>query len=188
MICYHFVPGHAIKKIKKDGYLRAQTRLFLMSDIRRLYKEHKIKRKDYEDLKNFANKLPRTKFIVAIPKNRFQDWLTSGLMSDIEYFIKPDCLLEFEAPIGCLVYTREHMYQSPRNIKSKYNKKMYKDIPEPHKTAVWIKYFKSTKRINSELDLKKIKVPELWIGGRVFLSKIKIRKLSSKRHRKSFDC
>ncbi len=179
MICYHFAPVHIIKKIKKDGYLRAQTRLFLMGNIRRLYKEHKINREDYEDLKDFANKLPRTKFIVAIPKNRFQDWLTSGLMNDIEYFIKPDYLLEFEAPVGCPVYAREHIHQSPRNIKSKYNKKMYKDVPEPHKTSVWIKYFKSTKKIKNESDLKKIKVPEVWISGKVSLDKIKINKLQT---------
>lgn len=164
-------------QIKKDGFLKPNTRLFLMRNIEKLHKKYGMNDKNYKKVKKFAKKLPKSKFIVTIPKNRLKDWTKSGLIKDIHHFIKPDYRLEFEVPKNCKMFAREHIHQSPKEVFRKYFSKMYMHVPEPHKTNIWINYFKSTKKIRSESDFKIIKVPELWIGCKIAINNIKIIKL-----------
>jgi hypothetical protein len=177
MICYHFVSEKNLSKIKKDGFLKPNTRLFLKKNIEELYKKYGLAAEDYKEIQKLVRKLPQDKFIVAIPKNRLKDWAKSGLLREIHYFLKPNYRLEFEIPKNCKVFAREHIYQSPQEIKRKYGKSAYKDVSEPHKTDIWIKYFKSTRRIRNEKDLRNIKVPELWLGCKIPLNKIEIAKV-----------
>ncbi|PJE59783.1 MAG: hypothetical protein COU85_01830 [Candidatus Portnoybacteria bacterium CG10_big_fil_rev_8_21_14_0_10_44_7] len=178
MIAYHFTSKRVIEKIRKDGYLRPRTPLFLMRNINGFYKEGKINLKDYKNLKNFAKKLPRKKFIVAIPKSRLPDWAKSGLIKDIEVFLRYNYLLELEIPDNCVIYVREHIYSSPQEVKNKYKQQMYQNVPEPHKTTIWMKYFRSTRVIKDESGLKNMKVPEMWIGCQIPLNMIKVNKMN----------
>jgi len=177
MFCYHFTTKKALSKIRKDNFLNPNTKLFQIKNINRLHKKYGMGNKDYKSVKNFARKLPKNNFIVAIPKSRFKDWTKSGLIKDIYHFIKPDYRLEFEIPKNCRIFAREHIYQSPKEVIKKHKKKMYMNVPEPHKTNIWIKYFKSTKRIKKEKDLKNIKVPEIWLSCKIPFNQIKITKL-----------
>lgn len=177
MNCYHFLSESTLLKVKKDGFLRPNTRLFSMRSIDGLHKKYGMDEKDYIEAKNLAQKMPTNKFIVAIPKNKLKNWADSGLIKEIYHFLKPNYRLEFKIPKNYPIFTREHIYQSPREIKRKYDKLMYAYVPEPHKTNIWIKYFKSTKRIKNEKDIKNIRVPELWLGCKIPLNKIKITHL-----------
>ncbi len=175
MICYHFIPQKSLLQVKKEGFLKPNTHLFLLKNIDKMFKKD---RKKHEEILRFAENLPRNKFICTIPKNRVKSWANSGLIKEIEYFIKPDYVLEFKVPRSCKMFAREHVYQSPKEIRKKFpGKKMYMNIPEPHKTDIWVRYFKSTKRIKNESDLKKFKVPELWIGCKIPLNRINIAPL-----------
>lgn len=176
MICYHFVSRKSLQHLKKDGFLKPNTRLFLLKNINQLHKQYGIDNTEYKEIKNFAKKLPRNKFIVAIPKDRIKRWIASGLVEEIKYFIKPDYRLEFKTPRNCKIFTREHIYQSPKEIKKKYNKKMYMFVSNFLKTKIWVKYFKSTRMLKSVNDLKNIKVPELWLACKIPFDKIKITK------------
>lgn len=177
MFCYHFTTKKALAIIKKDKFLKPNTMLFSMANIDRLYKKYGMSNKDYKEIKKFAQRLPKNKFIVAIAKERLRDWIKSGLIKDIYYFIKPDCRLEFEVPKNCRIFGREHLYQSPKEVKRKYGEKMYMNVHEPHKTNIWIKYFKSTKKVENKKDLEKFKVPEMWLSCKIPLKQIKIKKL-----------
>lgn len=177
MTCYHFTTKKALLRIKREKFLKPNTRLFLMANINKLHKKYGMDDKDYKEIKKFARKLPKNKFIVAINKDRFKDWIKSGLIKDIYYFIKPDYRLEFEAPKNCRIFVREHIHQSPKEIKRKYRKKMYMNVSEPHKINIWIRYFKSTKKIINKKDLEKFKVPEMWLSCKIPIEQIKIKKL-----------
>lgn len=177
MICYHFTTKKALLQIKREKFLKPNTRLFSMANINKLHKKYGMSDKDYKGIKKFTQKLPKNKFIVAIAKERFKDWIKSGLIKDIYYFIKPKYRLEFVVPKNCKIFAREHVHQSPKEVKRKYEEKMYMSVLEPHKTNIWIKYFKSTKRIKNEKDLKSIKVPEIWLSCKIPLEQIKIKKL-----------
>lgn len=166
-------------QIRKEKFLKPNSRLFLMANINKLHKKYGMDDKDYKEIKKFLRKLPKNKFIVAINKERLRDWIKSGLIKDIYYFFKPNYRLEFEVPKNCRIFVREHVHQSPKEIKKKYGKNMYMTVPEPHKTNIWIKYFKSTKRIKDQKDLKNIKIPEIWLSCKIPLEQIKIKKLNS---------
>jgi hypothetical protein len=133
--------------------------------------------KEYKEIRSFTKRLPRNKFIVAIPKKKIKSWISSGLMGEIKHFLKPDYRLEFNVPRNCKIFIREHIYQSPKEINERYNKKMYIFVPEPLKTKIWVKYFKSTRILRSANNLKNIKVPEVWLACKIPFDKIKIIKV-----------
>ena len=116
MICYHFVSKESLSQIKKDGFLKPNTKIFVMKNIDRLHKKYGMSDKDYKEIKKFVQKLPKNKFIVTTPKNRLKDWIKSGLIRDIHHFIKPNYKLEFETLNNCKMYIREHVYQSPKEV------------------------------------------------------------------------
>lgn len=177
MICCHLVNKTTLVQIKKDGFLKPKTRLFLISNIEKMHEEQGMTDKEHKEVKDFAIKLSRNKFIVAIPRDKINEWTKVGLINEIKYFLKPDYKLEFETPKKCEIYLREHIYQSPKEINKKFNKEMYKDIPTIDRTRIWIEYFKSTKKMKNKSDFEGIKVPELWLGCRVPINKIRIIKL-----------
>ncbi|MDP3729846.1 MAG: hypothetical protein Q8R26_03850 [bacterium] len=164
MTCYHFISKKNLSRIKKDGVLKPNTRLFLIKNIDRMHKKYGLTDKDYNDVKNLVQKLPKDKFTCVIPKKYLKSWGNSGLLDEIKYFIKPHYVLEFEIPPKCKMFVREHFYQSPKYIKKIFRKNRYSQILESDKTNIWVQYFKSTKSIKDEADFKNIRVPELWIG------------------------
>ena len=178
MLCCHFVSRKSLSQIKKCGFLKPNTPLVSISDltvnIKVLREKYGMNREKCNEIRNFARRFPIGKFICVIPKHRIRSWISSGLMEEINHFIKPQYVLEFEVPKNSKLFAREHIYQSPREIKKKFPTKMYRNTPEPYKTLAWLKYFMSTRKVKDNLDLRKIKVPELWIQSKIPVSKITI--------------
>ena len=130
--------------------------------------------------------LKKLKFICAIPKSRIKSWIKSEFMKEIEFFIKPEYVLEFEIPKDCFKFVREHNYTSPVETKKIFGISQFMNVPKPHLTKIWNKYLKSNKIFKNSRDFKGIKVPELWINTEIPMNKVKITKFRDFKKRYNF--
>ena len=172
----HTITAKKLKSLQKTGVLKANTPFFQDKDDAKNYGKPK---------KDFKN-APNLKFICAIPKFRIQSWIKSGFMKEIEFFIKPEYVLEFDIPKDCFRFVREHNYTSPVETKKQFGLDQFMKVPEPHLTKVWNKYLKSNKTFINFGDLKGIKVPELWISADIPMRDIKITKFSTLKRKYKF--
>lgn len=142
--------------------------------------------KNYGKLgRNFKN-AQNLKYICAIPKFRIKSWVKSGFMKEIEFFIKPEYVLEFDIPENCFKFVREHNYTSPIETKKHFGLDQFMKVPEPYLTKIWNKYLQSNKVFKNFRDLKGIKVPELWINENIMMDDIKVYKFSTLKRKYRF--
>ena len=175
MKVFHTVTSKKIKSLKKERILKPNTPFFQDKDDKKNYGQPK---------KVFKNAL-KLKYICAIPKSRIKSWIKSEFMKEIEFFIKPEYVLEFEMPNDCFKFVREHNYTSPIETKIKFGINQFMKVPEPHLTKIWNKYLKSNKTFKNSKDFKGIKVPELWINAEIPMNKVKIT--TFKNFKKKYD-
>ena len=168
MKVYHTITKKKLKSVLKQGILKPNTPFF----------QDKEDKKEYGKPKKQFKKAVKLKYICAIPKPRIKSWVKSGFMKEIEFFIKPEYVFEFEIPKDCFKFVREHNYTSPVETKKKFNLDQFMKVPEPHLTKIWNKYLKSNKIFKNSRDLKGIKVPELWLNTEIPMKKVKIKKFS----------
>ncbi|MAG27166.1 hypothetical protein CMI47_16640 [Candidatus Pacearchaeota archaeon] len=172
----HTVTARKLKSLQKAGVLKVNTPFFQDKNDEKGYGKPK------KDFKNALN----MKYICAIPKFRIQSWIKSGFMKEIEFFIKPEYVLEFDIPKNCFKFVREHNYTSPVETKKQFGLDQFMKVPEPHLTKIWNKYIKSNKVFKNLKDLKEIKVPELWISANIPMKNIKITKFSALKRKYNF--
>ncbi len=176
MQVYHTITKKKLKSLQKLGVLKPNTPFF----------QFKEDRKDYGKPKKDFKKALNLKYICAIPKSRIKSWIKSGFMKEIEFFVKPEFVLEFEIPKDCFKFVREHNYTSPVETKKRFGLDQFMKVPEPHLTKIWNKYLKSNKIFKNNRDLKGIEVPEIWINTKIPMSKIKITKFYSLKRKYRF--
>lgn len=164
MKAIHTLTKKKLKLLQKEGFLKPNTSFF----------QDKEDKKSYGKPNRNFKKAINLKYICAIPKFRIRSWIKSGFMKEIEFFIKPEFVLEFEIPKDCFKFVREHNYTSPIETKKKFGLDQFMKVPEPYLTKIWNKYLKSNKVFKNNKDLRGIKVPELWINAKIPLNKIKI--------------
>ena len=166
MKAFHTITAKKLKSLKKAGVLKPNTSFFQDKEDKKIYGKPK---------KSFKKAI-NLKYICVIPKLRVRSWIKSGFIKEIEFFIKPDFVLEFEIPKDCFKFVREHNYTSPVETKKRFGLDQFMKVPEPHLTKIWTKYLKSNKPFKNSRDFKEIQVPELWINAEISMNKIKITK------------
>jgi len=172
----HTVTAKKLKSLRKAGVLKVNTPFFQDNDDEQSYG------KPREEFKN----APNIKYLCVIPKFRVQSWIKSGFMGEIEFFIKPEYVLEFDIPKNCFKFVREHSYTSPVETKKQFGLDQFMNVPEPYLTKIWNKYLKSNKVFNDFGDLKGINVPELWISANIPMKEIKVSKFSTLKRKYKF--
>ena len=172
----HTVTEKKLKSLQKAGVLKVNTPFFQDKDDEKNYGKPK---KDFKDA-------PNLKYLCAIPKFRIQSWVKNEFMKEIEFFIKPEYVLEFDIPEDCFKFVREHIYTSPIEAKKQFNVDQFMKVPEPDLTRIWNKYLKSNKVFKNFSEMKGIKVPELWINANIPMKDIKVYKFSTLKRKYKF--
>ena len=164
MRVYHTVTKKKLISLKKEGVLKPNTPFF----------QDEADKKNYGTPKKSFKNAQNLKYFCAIPSSRLKSWIKSGFMKEIEFFIKPEYVLEFQLPKKGFRFVREHNYTSPVETKKQFGLDQFMKVPEPYLTKIWNKYLKSNKPFTTTKDFTKIKVPELWINAEIPMSQIKI--------------